>query len=315
MATRVHESGPVDASVERVWDILRPLDFSFLPTVATSVVEDRDSPARVGSVRRVVFKDGTVQLLKLTELHDANHTLTWDVIMSEPAVSYTSAVHTIRLRRVTASKQTLVELISDYSSDASMEVIEDSKFKKLEFVKALRHAVSGRPGPASLQDFVRRAAEAEALIRVLSQRMDSLEVSRSGASHSHSSADSKGNDGVLVQVTAIAKPGKMAELEKTANEYVRNVIQPKSKDIQMHSGVVPIDDSRFIINLVFKDSGSLLSFLKSAENGAFHSKVLHHDRVAPDSQKMTVFGNVPPAVKEALKPMHVVFLPNNGFSR
>jgi hypothetical protein len=86
----------------------------------------------VGGVRRVTYKDGTVQRVKLVELSgesfmmhaslyvlplphvslfaciDAEYSVTYDVIESVPPVRYLSAIHTIKLRRITATKHTFV---------------------------------------------------------------------------------------------------------------------------------------------------------------------------------------------------------------
>jgi hypothetical protein len=294
-----------------VWDVLRPLDFSFLPSVATSVVENRQNPAKVGSERRVLYKDGTMQLLKLTELNDATFTLTWDVIMSEPAVSYTSAVHTIRLRRVTQpTKQTLVELISDYSSDASLEVIEDSRFKKLELVKALRDTVLGRGQPASLQAFIRRAEQAEELIRLLTARMDQLEGSR-GVERK----ESKSNDGIVFQVSGALKAGKAQEAQAAVRDFVERVIKPAHPGILFHSGISLSDDGRFNSTIVFKDNASLLTFQKSKELQQFHASALSKDRADLDSLKFTLIGNLSQAARDATAHLKLTILSNNGFSR
>jgi hypothetical protein len=47
------------------------------------------------------------------------------VLASEEALAVTSAIHTIRLRRVTASAHTFVEWVTDFSSDANTQVVED----------------------------------------------------------------------------------------------------------------------------------------------------------------------------------------------
>jgi len=155
------------------------LDFSFLPAVATSVVEGRQNPARVGGVRRLIYKDGTLQRVKLMELNDATHTITYDVITSEPPVPYSSAIHTIKLRRVTFGNKTLVELTSDFSNDASTAVIADAKWKRLEILNGLREAVVvSKQTPASLDDFRKRAALADTLISSLTERITALEKAR-----------------------------------------------------------------------------------------------------------------------------------------
>jgi len=140
MATRVYESGVIQQTIDRVWEVLRPLNLTFLSTVQSTELEGGVSASKVGGVRRVTYRDGTVQRVALRELSDAQHSVTYEIIESTPAISYMSAIHTITLRRVTSVNHTLIELASDYSSDANSGVIADSKFKKLEFISQLAKA-------------------------------------------------------------------------------------------------------------------------------------------------------------------------------
>jgi len=138
MATRVYESAVLEAPVDRVWNVVRVLDFHFLSNVVKCDLEGKDvTHNTVGGVRRVQYKDGTVQRIKLIELSEAHYFLTYDVISSEPALTYSGATHTIKLRRVTEEPHTFVQFTSDYAKDAGADVIADSRFKKLEFFKAL----------------------------------------------------------------------------------------------------------------------------------------------------------------------------------
>jgi len=141
MATRVYESGVVQQTIDRVWEAVRPLDFKFLSSVSKCEVEGGVSAAKLGSIRRVRYQDGTVQRFRLVELSDAHNTITYEVLSSEPVLTYLSAVHTIALTRISTLNQTLVELISDFSKDAGSDVIQDSKYKKLEFLQGLSGAV------------------------------------------------------------------------------------------------------------------------------------------------------------------------------
>jgi nucleoside-diphosphate kinase len=138
----VHESAIVSFPISEVWNILRPLDLSFLSTVASSTVDGKQKADEVGSFREVTYQDKTRQKLKLVELSDASNTLTYEVIDSTPAVKYMSAVHTWRLRRITHDNSTLIEFTSDFSKDADQTVIQDSKYKKLDFFKDLRTALA-----------------------------------------------------------------------------------------------------------------------------------------------------------------------------
>jgi hypothetical protein len=82
-------------------------------------------------------------------LNDLAYEVTYEVISSDPAISVTSAIHSIRLRPCTFDSTTLIEWTTDFSNDATQEVIQDSKFKKLEAFEDLFQAVAKkRPGIA-----------------------------------------------------------------------------------------------------------------------------------------------------------------------
>jgi hypothetical protein len=106
------------------------MDFKFSSAVKSS--ETKGNASEVGATHTITYNDGTVQTVKVVEISDARWTISWDVIDSNPAVSYSSASHTLRLRRVTTNKTTFVEAVSDYSLDSDANVIADSKLKKLD---------------------------------------------------------------------------------------------------------------------------------------------------------------------------------------
>lgn len=58
--------------------------------------------------------------------------VTFEVIQCEPASSVTSVVHSISCKRVSADNTTFVEWVTDFSNDATAEVVSDSSFKRLE---------------------------------------------------------------------------------------------------------------------------------------------------------------------------------------
>lgn len=130
-------------STKQVWKAIRPLDFKFLPNVASVEIENKESPSAVGAVRKVTYKDSadgktvTMQRIKLLELSDVNYTVTYDLIESTPAVKVMSAIYSLKLSRVSMDNTTYVEWSCDFSSDASQEVIQDAKYKKLEGFAAL----------------------------------------------------------------------------------------------------------------------------------------------------------------------------------
>ena len=57
------------------------------------------------------------------------------VVGCDPPVAVTSMVHTISLRKVTSNSSTFIQWTTDFSNDATSEVVQDSAFKKLEAFK------------------------------------------------------------------------------------------------------------------------------------------------------------------------------------
>jgi hypothetical protein len=95
----------------------------------------------VGSQRTVNYKDGTSTTLKLLALDDLSHSLTYELIAATPALTVSSAVHTIKLYPVTFDGTSLIYWSTDYSNDATQEVIQDSKYKKQEYFADLLQAL------------------------------------------------------------------------------------------------------------------------------------------------------------------------------
>ncbi|KAF9973054.1 hypothetical protein BGZ73_003743 [Actinomortierella ambigua] len=137
--TRVIESRVIDAPIDIVWQQVRPAELKFWSAIKSAKVE-QGAVGEVGSLRTFTFKDGSVQQVKVVELSDLGHFLSFDFIQSEPAVGYMSALHTIHLRKVTHNNTTFVEWSAEFSSDAKLDVIEDSKFKRLEGLEDLAKA-------------------------------------------------------------------------------------------------------------------------------------------------------------------------------
>ncbi|EPZ33670.1 hypothetical protein ROZALSC1DRAFT_28068 [Rozella allomycis CSF55] len=125
MATHISETRVFKTPENKIWDIIRPLDFKWLTTVATVDSEGTG----VGALKKVTYKDGkfypTIPI-------DLQHFITYELIESNPPTHCMSAIHTIRLKRVTHDNSTFAEWVSDYSNDATQSVLQDSTFKKKE---------------------------------------------------------------------------------------------------------------------------------------------------------------------------------------
>ncbi|KAJ1553392.1 hypothetical protein HK096_008024, partial [Nowakowskiella sp. JEL0078] len=134
--SRIEESRVFGKPAETVWETLKPITFNFWSAVAK--VEIEGDPVTffiplniymnaVGSVRKVTFKDGTVQKYRVLELSDLERFVTYEVFESSPPTSYLSAFHTIRVKKVTHDNSSFVEWSSEFSSgNDTVSVVEDS---------------------------------------------------------------------------------------------------------------------------------------------------------------------------------------------
>lgn len=162
----VTETVILNYSIEKVWNAIKDCTFEFLSSVKScELLPDKTSPSSVGTSRKLIYNDGTQQVIELREVSYLQHKLSYSVISSTPrylfyashvnpfivylhivySVSYSSATHTISLLKVTCAdngKQTFVQWDTSYSNDAKLQVIQDSRFKKKEAFKDLDFALS-----------------------------------------------------------------------------------------------------------------------------------------------------------------------------
>jgi len=141
MATHVWESTVLPHSIDEVWKLIRPLNFSYHPGIASVNSESKE---QVGSTKKVHYKDGAIQTIELRGLSDLSHSISWDLIESDPPTTVSSASYTIKLYRVTNTNETFIMWSTDYSSDGSLEVVQDQKYKQYDHFKALRSALGSK---------------------------------------------------------------------------------------------------------------------------------------------------------------------------
>ncbi|KAJ8606001.1 hypothetical protein CTAYLR_010126 [Chrysophaeum taylorii] len=133
-ATHVRESTVVHGKLDKVWSLVRGMKFAWNPDVMGAECE---ATPGVGSTVTYSYADGTKQTVQIVELSDLVHFVTYQVVESRPAISYSSALFKIQLYEVTTADQVFVEWTTDFSNDASAAVIGDSRYKKHEGFKAL----------------------------------------------------------------------------------------------------------------------------------------------------------------------------------
>eukprot|EP01083_Nonionella_stella_P028643 78899_1 len=131
-SARVWESVVLNFDVDIVWKAVRSVTFPWASDVKKTEIDG--DPSAVGGTRCINYADGTKQTVQIMEISDLRRTVSYTVVSSEPAVTYTSATHQIQVREVTnpvgCKAQTFCEWTSDYSNDAKIGVIEDSRYKK-----------------------------------------------------------------------------------------------------------------------------------------------------------------------------------------
>lgn len=91
------------------------------------------------------FKDNTVLEVKQEEHSSINHYITYSVISSQPELSYSSVLSTIRLFPITSGElegSTFVEWTGNFSSDADAGVIQDARWKRREALSDLAKAAA-----------------------------------------------------------------------------------------------------------------------------------------------------------------------------
>ena len=68
--------------------------------------------------------------MRVTELSERNHKLSYEVVQTEPATSVTSMVGEFSLEKITDSEETLLEWSTEYSNDIDAEFLIDALWKK-----------------------------------------------------------------------------------------------------------------------------------------------------------------------------------------
>ena len=142
-STRVSESARLPCPIERAWALLRNLNFGWWRNVdanASAPLVDAEI-GLCGAVAQVVFRDAAQWCLQLLEHSELVHTLVFDVVDASPALQCMSQLHAITLHRVTSTDETIVEWVTDFSSDVKAETIVDARYKRLEALDDMRACV------------------------------------------------------------------------------------------------------------------------------------------------------------------------------
>ncbi|CAE7515281.1 unnamed protein product [Symbiodinium necroappetens] len=148
----VAESAVVPGDLHVVWGLIKSMQFKFFKQVVQAKCEEGSDVGALGQ-HTIAYTDNTVQTLRITEISERlplKRSIGMEMVSSDPPVEYSARNDTISLSAVTHGDRpaVYVEYTSDFSSDATTAVLEDSKFKKREFFDDLV-AFSGSAGSAA----------------------------------------------------------------------------------------------------------------------------------------------------------------------
>lgn len=144
--TRVKQSAVIPLKTDSFWNTIAKLDFKWWNLVESSEFASGGAN-QINTVVKLTFKDKGTWTIVITGLSSAKRTLEFAILETNPVTTHTSAVHEIVLNEVTFCDETFITWTVDYSSDVTQEVIQDSKFKRIEaFRHLIAHSISGAYG-------------------------------------------------------------------------------------------------------------------------------------------------------------------------
>ena len=133
------ESCTLNANVGKVWEALKTFDFvKFLPSHVKKSKFLSGGPNEVGSQFEIEYTDGSVWTNRIIEISENHRSFSYELVSATPQISYSSMQNHITLRKVTFDNTTFVEWVTDFSNDVDSHIVQDNKFKKVDYFKDLK---------------------------------------------------------------------------------------------------------------------------------------------------------------------------------
>ena len=127
------------APIGNVWDALKTFDWAkFLPSHVKKTKFVSGGPNEVGSQFEVEYVDGSVWNYRIVEVSELHRSFSYELISAVPQTSFSSMQNHLKLHKVTFDNTTFVEWSTDFSNDVDSHIIQDNKFKKIEYFKDLK---------------------------------------------------------------------------------------------------------------------------------------------------------------------------------
>ena len=131
------ESTVLPCPIDQAWDKFRNFNWDQLAPEKVKSVEWTDgTPAKVGSTANITYTGGIVWTVRLTEVSERHHTIAYELLAAEPPLTVSSLQAEIKLLRVTDANSTFLAWTTEFSNDVCAQIIQDQKYKKLDFFQA-----------------------------------------------------------------------------------------------------------------------------------------------------------------------------------
>jgi len=144
MATRATASAVFPIPIDELWKTFR--DFSAVPRHFPGVSDvglvGEGGPHSVGITRVIKWKSGEEIRQQLIELSDQFKVISWETVGANFENDASATITTIRLFRITETKETLVEWSADFAADVSAKTVLIEQKNYLQNLKDLRSALS-----------------------------------------------------------------------------------------------------------------------------------------------------------------------------
>jgi len=137
-STSTVESTVISGAAGDVWDKIKAMNFSWWNLVK-EVKQTAGHHMQVGSTYEFYFVDGSKWDIVISEISQLVRSLAFEVLAAEPAVGFSSVIHTLKVTEITSDNTSFVQWTSEFSGDATNEVVLDSKFKRLEAFENLKN--------------------------------------------------------------------------------------------------------------------------------------------------------------------------------
>ena len=144
------ESAVINLSIGKAWDLLSEFKLDAMcPGTVTKVEWVEKTAGMIGACAKVTYKDGAVWSLRFTEWSEKQHRVAYELMTAEPAVSCTSVQGEIEMKRISMSDQTFMSWLTEFSNDADLTIIQDSKFKKIDMFTDMQNTLGASAGTAA----------------------------------------------------------------------------------------------------------------------------------------------------------------------